>query len=59
MGVDGVWHVHPSWHLPDDGMHLAVGADAGDLQVEPFHLDFDLHENPGMKKGTLTFEVSL
>ena len=37
-------------------MHASVGVDAGDLQVEPFHLDFDVHENTGMKKRTLTFE---
>ena len=46
---------HPGTYLTT-GCTLAVGLDAGDLQVEPFHLDFDVHENPGMKKGTLTFE---
>ena len=40
---------HPGTYLTT-GCTLAVGVDAGDLQVEPFHLDFDVHENTGMKK---------
>ena len=47
---------HPGTYLTT-GMHAAAGLDAGDLQVEPFHLGFDVHENPGMKKGPSRLSV--
>jgi len=56
LGMDGIWDVHTSGHISADGHWPACRVAPFDLPVESIHLDRNVYQGIGTKKGALTFE---